>query len=175
MNNVQLHGWGAFAATVVLLAGAFHLIQGITAMAAPAFFVGTEGQLLIAATFVGWGIVLAILGLVLILTGIALFYGYMWARVLGVVLAGIGAVLQLGFLAAFPIWSLAVIVLNVVVIYGLTAGWSTETRDEEVARAAASYQAGRTDATRATAPTQRESGAHERPDMPSGGTTTGGP
>jgi hypothetical protein len=47
MNNVQVRGWGAFAATVVLLAGAFHLIQGITAMAVPALppLVSSDGHL----------------------------------------------------------------------------------------------------------------------------------
>ncbi|MBB4935052.1 hypothetical protein F4561_005946 [Lipingzhangella halophila] len=172
MNN-RLHGWGAFAATMMLLAGAFLLIQGIAAMATPVFFVGAEADLMMA-TFMAWGVVLGILGVLKLLSGIALFTGRMWARTAGVVLAGISAVVQLGFLSAFPIWSLAIIAVNVVVIYGLTAGWSMAPAggvpEEEAAYASSSYQAGRSDATRA--PTQR-GGAHERPERAGGGATSG--
>ncbi|RNL85858.1 DUF7144 family membrane protein [Halostreptopolyspora alba] len=173
MNN-RLHGWGAFAATMMLLAGAFLLIQGIVAMTSPVFFTGAEGDLMMA-TFTTWGVVLGILGLLKLLTGIAIFSGQMWARTVGVVLAGISAVAQLGFLSAFPLWSLVIIAVNVVVIYGLTAGWSMApvggTAPEEAAYASTSYQAGHTDATRA--PTQR-GGAHERPDTRTGGGTSSG-
>lgn len=172
MNN-RLHGWGAFAATMMLLAGAFLLIQGIAAMLAPAFFTGAEGELMVA-TFLGWGIGLAVLGALKLLTGIAIFSGRMWARTVGVVLAGISAIAQLGFLSAFPIWSLAIIAVNVVVIYGLTAGWAmvpaAGASPEEAAYASTSYQAGRSDATRA--PTQSR-GVHARPETRAGGGATG--
>jgi hypothetical protein len=41
------------------------------------------------------------------------------ARVAGVVLAALSAVVNLAFLAAYPIWSVLVIALDVVVIYAI--------------------------------------------------------
>ena len=39
--------------------------------------------------------------------------------VAGVVIAGVNAILQLGFLAAYPVWSILIVALDVVVIYAL--------------------------------------------------------
>jgi hypothetical protein len=39
--------------------------------------------------------------------------------VAGVVIAGVNTIVQLGFLAAYPVWSILIIALDVVVIYAL--------------------------------------------------------
>ncbi len=172
MNN-RIHGWSAFAAVMMVLAGTYLVIQGIVAMVSPAFFVGGEGGLMMA-TFLVWGVGLAILGVLKLLTGIALFSGRMWARTLGVVLASISAIVQLGFLSAFPLWSFLIIAVNIVVIYGLTAGSSmmaTRGVSAEEESTSASYQAGHSDATRA--PTQRSGGAHARPEHSAPSETSG--
>lgn len=43
----------------------------------------------------------------------------MWARVVGIILAVVSAVANVAFLAAYPIWSTIVIVVDVLVIYAL--------------------------------------------------------
>jgi hypothetical protein len=43
----------------------------------------------------------------------------MWARVTGVVVAGLSAVVNLLDIAAYPLWSLIVIAVDVLVIYAL--------------------------------------------------------
>ena len=43
-----------------------------------------------------------------------------WARAVGVVVAVLSALLNLGFLAAYPVWALIMITLDVVVIMALT-------------------------------------------------------
>ena len=49
-----------------------------------------------------------------------LFTGQLWARAVGVILAMISAVINVGFLAAYPLWSLMMIALDVTVILALT-------------------------------------------------------
>ena len=46
-----------------------------------------------------------------------------WARVLAIVVACVSILIQTLFLAAFPIWSVIIIALDVIVIYALTARW----------------------------------------------------
>jgi hypothetical protein len=47
-----------------------------------------------------------------------------WARTTGVVVAGLSAVVNLGFLAASPVWSMLLIGIDVLVIDALTVhGW----------------------------------------------------
>ena len=60
-------------------------------------------------------------GVVVFLAGLALFSGKLWARTVGVVLASVSAILNFVFIAAFPVWSLIIIALDVFVIYALTA------------------------------------------------------
>ena len=66
-----------------------------------------------------WGWVHLILGIIIALTGFALFTGAVWARALGVVIVMISAVVNIGFLAAYPIWSVLMIAVDILVIWAL--------------------------------------------------------
>ena len=45
----------------------------------------------------------------------------MWARTIGVVVAGLSVVLNFAWLPYYPVWSLIIIALDVFVIWALTA------------------------------------------------------
>lgn len=113
-------GWGYFAATVLLITGIFDSIQGFVAILAPdsAYFV-LNGTLFLF-DLQGWGWWTLLIGLLLVLVGIALFLGATWARVVAVILAILSAVGHLFTIPAQPWWSLIVIALDVLVIYALT-------------------------------------------------------
>ena len=49
-----------------------------------------------------------------------MFTGQLWARTVGVILALLSAVVNVGFLAAYPLWSLMMIALDVIIILALT-------------------------------------------------------
>jgi len=51
--------------------------------------------------------------------GLGLLRGQTWARVTGVVLAVVSALVNITFLAAYPLWSTLVIAVDVIVIYAL--------------------------------------------------------
>ena len=69
----------------------------------------------------GWGWWNLLIGLGLIATGLALFAGQTWARVVAIILAALSAVVQLLLVPAQPWWSIIVIAIDVLVIYALTA------------------------------------------------------
>jgi hypothetical protein len=69
------------------------------------------------------------LGLIAVVTSIGVLAGRMWARVTGIVLAVISAVVNLAFLPAYPIWSTTLIVTDVLVIYALTVHGSEVRND----------------------------------------------
>ena len=52
--------------------------------------------------------------------GVALFAGKMWARVLGTAMACVSAIVNVGFLSAYPIWSAMVIFMDIAIIMALT-------------------------------------------------------
>jgi len=114
-------GWGWFAALVILTAGVFDALYGLTAIISPGsvYFAQVEGGLALFDVS-GWGWWHLIAGIALILVAGALFSGATWARVVAVILVGINAVGQLFLIPVQPWWSLIVLTLDVVVIYALT-------------------------------------------------------
>lgn len=52
--------------------------------------------------------------------GFGVMAGRTWARVVGIVLAGLSALANLAFIAAYPIWSVIVIAVDTAVIFALT-------------------------------------------------------
>ena len=60
-----------------------------------------------------------ILGVVVRPAGFALFTGRTWARAVGVVAAVFSLFAYFSFVAAYPLWSISLIVVDVLVIYAL--------------------------------------------------------
>ncbi|MDA3629182.1 hypothetical protein [Saccharopolyspora oryzae] len=113
-----MSGWLAFAGSLILLVGIFNIIDGLTALLRTDYYIVGAGQLLVF-NFVAWGVIWLVLGVLQVATGVGCLYEKEWARTTGVVLAALVAIGHLAFLAAFPLWSLLVIALSVLVIYGL--------------------------------------------------------
>jgi len=82
------------------------------------YYVPTRQGLLVF-DLTGWGWIHLIVGIVAVVVGIGLFTGATWARISGVILAGLNAILQLLFLSANPLWAILVITLDVLVIWAL--------------------------------------------------------
>lgn len=113
-------GWIVFAGVMMLMMGAFHVIQGLVALFQDTYYlVGQEG-LVVQVDYTTWGWVHTILGAVVILAGVALLAGQMWARIIAVILAFGSALVNIAFLGAYPLWSLMMIAIDVLVIYAVT-------------------------------------------------------
>ena len=113
-------GWIVFAGFMLILVGAFHVIEGLVALFRDeVFLVGPRG-LVVNVDYTAWGWAHVIGGILAILTGAGLLAGQMWARILAVVVAFASAVLNMAFLPAYPVWSAIVIALDVLVIWAVT-------------------------------------------------------
>ncbi|MET8850725.1 hypothetical protein [Amycolatopsis sp. NPDC004625] len=111
-------GWIWFAGAITVLAGLFTVVEGAVALFDRDYYViGPSG--LLVFTLAGWGWLHLIVGVLVVLTGIALFTGAQWARVVTVALAGFNALAQLAFLSAYPFWGVLVIALDVLVIWAV--------------------------------------------------------
>ena len=113
-------GWIVFAGTMMVMIGVFHVIQGLVAIFNDEYYLVGKNGLVVEMDYTGWGWTHVILGAVLFFAGLGLFSGAMWARVVGVTLAGLSALANFAFLAAYPFWSAIVIALDVFVILALT-------------------------------------------------------
>jgi hypothetical protein len=68
-----------------------------------------------------WGWVHMIAGALIIVAGLGVFTGNALARAVGVALAAVSLVANFLSIAAYPVWSLVIIALDVFVIWALTA------------------------------------------------------
>jgi len=113
-------GWIVFAAAMMTILGIFHALQGLVALFKDEYFVVSDSGLVLSVDYTAWGWVHLIGGLIIAGAGVALFAGRMWGRIVGVVMAMLSAVVNVGFLAAFPVWSALMILVDVLIIWALT-------------------------------------------------------
>jgi len=113
-------GWVVFASFMMFLLGAFQAIQGLVALFDDGFYIVSDRGLVVDLNYNVWGTIHLILGILLILSGAGVLTGNVAARTVGVILAGLSALANLVFIEAYPIWSLIIITVDVLVIYALT-------------------------------------------------------
>jgi hypothetical protein len=111
-------GWYPFAGTMFILVGAVNALQGLIAIFKDDYFAVTKGGLLFL-DFAAWGWFWLIVGVLDVLVGFAILAARTWGRVVGVILLMLNVIVQFAFIAAFPIWTIAAIALNIAIIFAL--------------------------------------------------------
>ncbi|RYV50801.1 DUF7144 family membrane protein [Pengzhenrongella frigida] len=112
-------GWIAFAGTMMLLLGTFHVIQGFIALFQTEYYLVGENGLTVNVDYTQWGWTHIVLGALAVAAGLGLLVGQMWARVIAVIIAFVSAVVNIGFMAAYPVWSTIMIAIDVLVIWAV--------------------------------------------------------
>jgi hypothetical protein len=128
-------GWIVFAGVMMLILGMFHAFQGLIALFQQNYYLVGANGLTIHLDYTGWGWTHLIFGIVVIAAGAALLVGQMWARIVAVALAVLSAVVNAGFLAAYPVWSAIMIGVDILVIWALTVHGSEMRSRNEAAEA----------------------------------------
>jgi hypothetical protein len=118
-----------FGGVMLIVAGAFQAILGLVALLNSSYYVVTRQGLAFTMDYTAWGWVHLVLGALAVLAGIGVLGGRTWARILGINLAVLAILVNLAFIAAYPVWTVTVVVAYVVVIYAL-AVHGKETRAE---------------------------------------------
>jgi hypothetical protein len=118
-------GWIGFAGLLLLIMGAIDFFEGLIAVIRGEYYVLHGDQLVVFDTTT-WGWITIILGILLFLVGLGLAGGAGWARWTAIVLIAVNVIQQLGWLgnSQYPLWTLTVIALGIIVLYALTAKWS---------------------------------------------------
>lgn len=114
-DSIEGGGWITFAGIMLVLVGTFNIIDGIAAIANSSYL---ANQLLFANMH-AWGWFFLIFGVIQLCAGFAIFTGAGWAAVVGVLTAFFNAVAQLSWARVYPVWAIAAIVIDGLVIYAL--------------------------------------------------------
>jgi hypothetical protein len=114
-DEIERTTWYDFAAILLFFVGTMNVIAGISA-------VGNSAAINNRALFSSvhaWGWFFLIWGAIQIIAAFAVYKGATWGMWAGVITAFANAVAQLADARTMPIWSITIVVLDVVIIYGL--------------------------------------------------------
>ncbi|OWY81523.1 hypothetical protein [Rhodococcus sp. BUPNP1] len=107
------------AAIIMATIGILQFFQGIAAVAEDELFV--QGQeYIFKFDFTAWGWIHIVLGVVMVVVGIALITGATWARIGAIVIAALSILANFLWLPYYPWWSILIIALDVVVIWAVS-------------------------------------------------------
>ena len=109
-------GWLAFAAILLMIASVMQFLDGLWAIrtqdtAIDALFWNNNLE--------AWGWFYLIVGIGLVVTGYFIFRRAPWAFVVGIAVASLGAIVNLFWIFTYPLASVLMITLNLVVVYAL--------------------------------------------------------
>ncbi len=113
------YGLVLFAGVLLLVVGFWNLIYGIAAIAQSHVFVANAHY--VFGDLRTWGWITLIISALQILAGIGVMTGNQAARWAGIILVGLNAINQMFFIPAYPFWSLMIIAVDIVALYGLCA------------------------------------------------------
>jgi len=105
---------------MLVMLGVFQIFEGIVALTNDTYFLRSSSGLVLHLGYPAWGWLHILAGAVVLAAGVGVFAGQTWARVVGTAVAVVSAILNLAFLSAYPIWSVLMIALAVVVVMALT-------------------------------------------------------
>ncbi len=115
------HGYGLvlFGSILLVVIGCFNLIYGIAAIAQSHVFVANAHY--VFGNLKTWGWITLIIGILQLLAAAGVLAGNQVARWGAVVMLALNAIDQMFFIPAYPFWSLLIIAMDVVALYGLCA------------------------------------------------------
>jgi hypothetical protein len=118
------YGWVFFASILLFVTGCSNMIQGIAAVAGSDVFPAHAHY--VFANLTTWGWVTAVLGALQLVAAAGVLAANQLFRWFGVAVIGLNAIDQMLFIPAYPFWSLTIIAMDVVALYGLCVYGSRE-------------------------------------------------
>ena len=112
-------GWVVFASIMFVVSAALNAIWGIAAVSNSKFFVA--GATYILSDLNTWGWVAIGFAALEVLAAISIYRGGAFGRWFGILVAGLAILVAMASIPAYPFWSLVLVAIDVLVIYGLAA------------------------------------------------------
>ena len=128
-HAVKGRGYGlvVFAAALVIMVGFMNLIYGISAIANSHVF--TAHAHYVFGDLRTWGWITLVISVLQIVAAVGVMVGNQLARWFAVAVIVLNVIDQMFFIPAYPFWSLSIIAICVVALWGLCAYGSRENVD----------------------------------------------
>ena len=112
-------GWLVFASLMLFLTGIFHIIAGLVALFKETIYISSTNVTWIL-NYNQWGWTHIIGGAFILLAASSLLQGGLFGRVFAIIMALMSAVANMAFIPVYPIFSLLIITVDILVIWAAT-------------------------------------------------------
>ena len=113
-------GVSVFAGIMLIVGGGFEALQAIAAIVNDKYLVVLPNYVY-SFDLTVWGWIHLLIGLALVAIGISLLMGQGWARIAGIVVAALAALINFTGLPYSPLWAIVLIAVDVLVIWALVS------------------------------------------------------
>jgi uncharacterized membrane protein HdeD (DUF308 family) len=113
-------GWIAFAGIVLILAGFLNFVWGIAAIDDSSFFTD-EGRYVIFDDLNTWGWFILIVGVLQMIAAVSIWQRHAFGQIFGIFSASVNILILLFTVNAYPFAAFMIFIIDVLVIYALTA------------------------------------------------------
>jgi hypothetical protein len=112
-------GWVLFATIMFVVAASLNVIWGIAAVSGSHFFVANAHYII--SDLNTWGWIVIGFGAIEALAALSIWRGGSFGRWFGILVAGVAVLVAMMSIPAYPFWSLTLVALDILVIYGLAS------------------------------------------------------
>lgn len=112
-------GWITFAGVAALMVGGYNALSGIAALADDDTLASQAQDVLYGIDLTAWGWFWLLVGIAQLLTGVLILQRNTWGFWLGVAFAGLSGMLTVLVMFVFPLWAIAVLAIDFLVLFGL--------------------------------------------------------
>ena len=110
----------AFGGVLLIVTALFEILQGLAAIADPDSF-SAGSDYLYNFNVSAWGWIHLVVGVLTVVVGVAILRNVTWGWILGIGIAGLGALTNFLYLPHYPWWAVTIIAMNVLIIWALTS------------------------------------------------------
>jgi predicted membrane metal-binding protein len=118
-NVTERSGWITFAGVAALVAGGYNALSGIAALADDDTIAAQASEVLYGIDLTAWGWFWLIVGVVQLITGVLILQRNSAGLWLGISIASLSALMTVIVMFVFPLWAIAVLAVDFLVLYGL--------------------------------------------------------
>ena len=119
-------GWVTTAGVVMLVAGGYNALSGIAAISDDDTLAAQATKVLYGIDIGTWGWLWLLVGIVQLAAGVLILMRNEWGLAMGVVIAGISAMITVFVIFVVPLWAIAVLSLDILVIWALLSAHEDE-------------------------------------------------
>ncbi|TSB20499.1 hypothetical protein FNJ62_20835 [Streptomyces benahoarensis] len=106
-----------FAGVALTVSGPLSILQGVTGIASDTMF--SPPHYAYRFDLTSWGWIHLVIGVGLFIAGIGVLLHKAWGRGAGIALAGISVVTQFMFVPYYPVWSIIMMVFDLLILWTL--------------------------------------------------------